>query len=178
MKQQALAIRYAQALFDAAAEHGCTDTVEEQLSALLHAMDAEAALRSFWLDRSISSMNKKEWMTTALSAAVHPYVINFLSLLADKQREGLLWGIAAEFASLCRDARGILSVTLTTAAPAEEEQLQALKTVLSRRYDRTVELHCKEDPSLLGGGLLQIGDTCIDGSLRHRLDQLRQQLTR
>jgi F-type H+-transporting ATPase subunit delta len=68
-------------------------------------------------------------------------------------------------------------VTVTSAAPLDAQQQQALSAALQRKLKRNVRLHCETDPTLIGGAVLRAGDLVIDGSLRSRLDRIAFELT-
>jgi F-type H+-transporting ATPase subunit delta len=70
----------------------------------------------------------------------------------------------------------IVIAHITTARALDDAQAKKLKERLQDKFNKRVELKVKEDPELLGGLTVQVGDTVIDGSLRGRLDRLRDQL--
>jgi F-type H+-transporting ATPase subunit delta len=71
----------------------------------------------------------------------------------------------------------VADVTVTSAAPLDARQQQALTAALARRLKRTVRLHCATDPGIIGGAVVQSGDLVIDGSLRTRLERIAYELT-
>lgn len=102
---------------------------------------------------------------------------NFISMLAENHRLGLLPQIATLFDQLKDDAEGVADVTVTSAAPLNDAQQRELSEALARRLARRVRLHCQTDASLIGGAVLRAGDLVIDGSLRARVERLAQELT-
>lgn len=97
---------------------------------------------------------------------------NFLKLLAENQRLGVLPDVLARFAALRADAERTLDVVLTSAAPVADHQQKAITESLTKRFGRTVRLSVQLDPNLIGGARLQVGDRVIDGSVRTGLDKL------
>jgi F-type H+-transporting ATPase subunit delta len=102
---------------------------------------------------------------------------NFVRTLAENRRLAYLPEISVLFDELKDQAEGIVDVTVTSAAPLNAQQQQALSAALQRKLKRNVRLHCKTDPALIGGAVLRAGDLVIDGSLRARLDRIAYELT-
>jgi F-type H+-transporting ATPase subunit delta len=102
---------------------------------------------------------------------------NFVRTLAANRRLALLPQIAARFDTLKDAEQGVADVTVTSAAPLDARQQQALTAALARRLKRTVRLHCATDPGIIGGAVVQSGDLVIDGSLRTRLERIAYELT-
>jgi F-type H+-transporting ATPase subunit delta len=102
---------------------------------------------------------------------------NFVQTLAENRRLGYLPEISALFDELKDEAEGVVDVTVTSAAPLENGQREALASALQRRLKRQIRLHCETDPALLGGAVLRAGDLVIDGSVRSRLDRIAYELT-
>jgi F-type H+-transporting ATPase subunit delta len=97
---------------------------------------------------------------------------NFVRVLAESRRLGLLPDIAALFEIQRSKAEGRVQAELTTAFPASEAQQAQIIESLRRRLGREVELTCKTDAALLGGAVIRAGDLVIDGSVRGKLERL------
>jgi F-type H+-transporting ATPase subunit delta len=104
-------------------------------------------------------------------------VKNFVQTLAENRRLGYLPEIAAIFGELKDAEEGIVDVTVTSAAPLDQQQQLTLSEALARKLKRQVRLHCETDKALIGGAVLRAGDLVIDGSLRTRLDRIATELT-
>jgi len=102
---------------------------------------------------------------------------NFLRLLADSRRLGFLPEIARRFQTLKDEAEGTVDVTVTSAAAMPDAEREKIATALAKRFNRKVRVHAKVDPSLIGGAVVQAGDTVIDGSLKSRLERMAFELT-
>jgi F-type H+-transporting ATPase subunit delta len=102
---------------------------------------------------------------------------NFVQTLAENRRLAYLPEISTLFDELKDEAEGVVDVTVTSAAPLEKSQQDALAAALQRRLKRQIRLHSETDPSLLGGAVLRAGDLVIDGSVRTRLDRIAYELT-
>jgi F-type H+-transporting ATPase subunit delta len=102
---------------------------------------------------------------------------NFVQTLADNRRLAYLPEISAIFDELKDTAEGVVDVTVTSAAPLDEQQRSTLTSALTKKLKREVRLHCETDAKLIGGAILRAGDLVIDGSLRTRLDRIAYELT-
>jgi F-type H+-transporting ATPase subunit delta len=102
---------------------------------------------------------------------------NFVQTLAENRRLGYLPEIAEIFNELKDAEEGIVDVTVTSAAPLDQQQQLTLSEALSRKLKRQVRLHCETDATLIGGAVLRAGDLVIDGSLRTRLNRIATELT-
>lgn len=116
-------------------------------------------------------------VATAAGAAVDASGRNFLALLAENRRLGLLPEIAAQFEALKAEVERAVDVEVTTAMALTEAQRARLSEALSKRLGRTVRLHETVDPGLVGGAIVRSGDLVIDGTVTGRLARLAQQLS-
>jgi F-type H+-transporting ATPase subunit delta len=102
--------------------------------------------------------------------------VHFLELLADNRRLRELPEIAALFEQMKREAEHVLKVRVRSAVPLDDAQAGRLVEALKRRYHSEIELVRTLDPSVLGGAVVDVGETVIDGSLRSRLAKLETTL--
>ncbi len=102
---------------------------------------------------------------------------NFVKTLAENRRLGYLPEISRMFDELKDASEGIVDVTVTSAAPLDEQQKRVLSEALARRLKREVRLHAQTDARLIGGAVLRAGDLVIDGSIRSKLEQIAYELT-
>lgn len=98
---------------------------------------------------------------------------HFLCLLVEKHRFRRLQEIRTDFNKLYHEAFGIAEVFVTSAVPLNDAQREELKEVLGRKFGKTVRLRESVDESLLGGIVVQYGDTRMDNSLRTRMRQFK-----
>ena len=111
-----------------------------------------------------------------LGKVVSKPVLNMIGLMLRRGRIEQLPRVAAEFRRLDNARQGITLATATSAAPLNPDEVRALTARMEQLTGGRVELDLKIDPSLLGGLVVRIGDRLIDGSVRGRLERLRNQL--
>jgi F-type H+-transporting ATPase subunit delta len=103
-------------------------------------------------------------------------VRNLLGLMLRRGRIHELPRLAAEFRRLDNARQGITEATAISAAPLTQDEVRAVTQRLEQLTGGRVELAVQVDPSLLGGLVVRVGDRMIDGSVRGRLERLRNQL--
>jgi len=101
----------------------------------------------------------------------------FLALLVENRRAGLLPDITALYEELKRESERVLKVTVRAAVPVAEAQADAIRQALKKRFGRDIELDQRIDESVIGGAVIDAGDMVIDGSVRGKLARLEQALT-
>ena len=119
---------------------------------------------------------RTEMAKTILGAAIHPPVLNLIGLMIRRGTVEQLPRVAAEFRRLDNARQGITLATATSAAPLGKDEVKALTERMEKLTGGRVELDVQVDPSLLGGVVVRVGDRLIDGSVRGRLERLRNQL--
>ncbi len=100
-----------------------------------------------------------------------------LFLLIDHGRVPFLNEIADDFDAHMLDYQGTVEVHVTTAVPLNPAQKERLRGALSKKLGKTVRITEHIDRSVLGGVIVQYGDTRIDNSVKYRLDALKAQLS-
>jgi F-type H+-transporting ATPase subunit delta len=168
---------YARSLFEAAQDAGRIDEVKEQLGQVADALDADRDLQVFFFSPYLSSDEKKEGLRKAITGA-DPLIQNFLELLVENHRVPALFRIRREYDRLWDEANKRLPVTITSAVELDEETVRRIGERIGEQTGRQVELATNVDPDVLGGLVVRVGNTVLDASIRHRLEQLRKQVAR
>jgi len=125
----------------------------------------------------LSSEAKAKAFSDVFGDALGKDFVNFIHVLADNKRLGLLTEIAEQYSTLKSQLEKTVDVEITTAFPLTEAEQQKLSKALASKLERAVELTSRVDQSLLGGALVRAGDTVIDGTVRGRLTKLAETLT-
>ncbi|PIE44802.1 MAG: F0F1 ATP synthase subunit delta [Gammaproteobacteria bacterium] len=101
---------------------------------------------------------------------------NFTEVLAHNKRFALLPEIAGLFIKEVNQSNDTIMAEIISAKPLSTESETKLLTKLEEKYGKTVEASINIDESLIGGAVIKVGDTVIDGSVRGRLEQLTKAL--
>lgn len=176
MSVVAIAKRYAHALLIEAKKTQSEDVLLKDFALINAAISHSADLRMLLRSPIIESWRKKNVIREIFNSTVSELMLKFLLLVVDKRREQFIPEIATTFSELVDTERNITRVGVTSAHEIDADSQASLTKVLSSRTKSTVEATYKTDSSLLGGVTVTVGDTVIDGSLRHRLQELKHRL--
>ncbi len=168
---RALAWRYGKALFEAA----CDKKEEPRVQAdLLGAQRAIADLQALLRHPRVTASEKKKKLEGALGGKVSPITLKFLELLIDKKRFNLLPAVIADLGVLIAEKNNTAKAIVRTARALSPEAQAKLKRGLASFSGKNVELEIKEDPDLIGGLVVRLGDWVLDSSLRGALRQMKE----
>ncbi len=177
MRNTKVAARYARALLDLAIEQGNLDSV---LGDMLVFSATVNDSRDFELLLS-SPVVKADKKIEIFQRAFEPFeksTQDFLALVTNNRRESILGDIALAFQALVQELRGIVPMTLTSAAPLDASTRNAIVAKIQSSVQGTLEVEEKIDESLIGGFVVRMGDQQIDASVVNQLNNLKQRLTR
>jgi F-type H+-transporting ATPase subunit delta len=164
---------YAEALFEVGRKKGTLDALQQQLGEVADAVDRNRELQVFFFSPYLSSAEKQEGITRAISGA-EPELINFLELLVDKHRMPEIFRIRREFDELWKQENRRIDVTVTSAVELDPAVVTKIGQEVERQTGEKVDLSSKVDDEILGGIVLQVGNMVLDASIRSRLEKLRK----
>jgi F-type H+-transporting ATPase subunit delta len=166
---------YAEALLGAAKDEGVLDKVRDEFSAFMGAVAASDELAGVLRNPQIKPDEKAAALDDILKGATDTFR-NFSRLTAEKDRIGELELIYAEWERLLAAEERIVEVELTTAVELTDKEADAIVKTIEDATGRKVEATRTVDPDLIGGLVLQAGSLRLDGSVRGRLNGLRDEL--
>ncbi|HEX5700698.1 MAG TPA: ATP synthase F1 subunit delta [Rubrobacter sp.] len=165
---------YAGALFEAAEERGELEEVLSDLGEFVAALHESEELRLFFYGGQIPERQKRRALD-GLTEGMKISSTNFLKVLVDNGREEILEEVLDRYEQLVKEHLGRIEVGVTTAVELSQEQLDRLKERLERTLEgKEVILETKVDPELIGGVVFRFGGRMMDGSIRGRLESLRE----
>jgi F-type H+-transporting ATPase subunit delta len=173
-----IARRYARALYMIGVEENRLDGLAREIKMLGDTVVASKELATFLSNPVVSQAARTAVMTEVIArTGVSVTTRNFAMLLTDRRRGALLPDISDALATLADERAGKLRATVTSAVALSEPQLQKMRMALEKLTGKAVSLTQKIDPSLIGGVVTRIGDKVYDGSLKARLEDIRQLAT-
>jgi F-type H+-transporting ATPase subunit delta len=174
-RRETAARRYAEAAFEVATRD---DTVEAWRSELDTAASivADERVGRMLANPALPLQERIDMAKSIFGNTVSQPVLNLIGLMLRRGRIHELSQLAAEFRRLDNARQGITVATAISAAPLTQDEIRALTQRLEGLTGGRVELEVQVDPSLLGGLVVRVGDRMIDGSVRGRLERLRNQL--
>ena len=170
-------LQYANALADIALAQGAAAPVAEQLGDFTTAYIDSSELRNF-LESPAVTTKEKRGVAEKISARLGASKIlrNFLFVIIDHQRMHQLPEILETLQNVLRERQGIAEAGIFSAVALNDTEKTEMKQTLERVTGKKIEAKFSLDLNLLGGTLVRVGDTIYDGSLRNRLNGLRERL--
>jgi F-type H+-transporting ATPase subunit delta len=168
---------YSRALFEVAKEHGKLDVIKQQLGELVDVLEHNRELQVFFFSPYFSTEEKTEGLHRAVSGA-EPELVNFVELLIEKHRMPVILRARRQFDGLWDREHRQLPVEVTSAVALDPGIVQELGRRIGDQTGQNVDLTSTVDPDILGGIVLRVGNSILDASIRHRLEELRRQVAR
>src|SRR5258706_131691 len=141
-----------------------------------NAMEDDATLRLFLESPKVSEAQKSAVITEALSDRVPRHFLRFLLAMIRKRRQMLIPEIATEYFNLVDQSEGRIHANVTVARESSESERNAIAESLSKVLGKQAVLHVNVNPAILGGVIVKVGDTVMDGSVRKRLATLKSRI--
>lgn len=167
---------YASALFEVARSEGSLDEVEDELFRFSRILAGSDELRTTLTDPAIPTSRRLGIVEDLLAGRSSPVTANLVAFVVGAGRARELPAIIERLVERAAAERSRAVAEVRSAIPLTEDQRTRLAAALQRATGKAVEVKVVVDPSILGGLVAQVGDTVIDGSVRTRLNQLRDRL--
>jgi F-type H+-transporting ATPase subunit delta len=171
-----VAKRYATALFNLAQEQGLVSETEEQLKLIVSVVENNADIRAFLTAPNITLDIKIKTLKNSLQGKGSSNVLNTVSLLIERGRQGELSAVLDAFLKVASDALSRADAHVYSAQLLTEDEKSKLAVKFGTLLGKTVRVTNTVNPELLGGLTVRIGDTLYDGSLRGKLERLDKAL--
>jgi F-type H+-transporting ATPase subunit delta len=177
MRDTTIARNYAETLLELARRAGDLRGFGEAADDIADAMQRDRTLHLFLESPRVSAQQKNEVIGRAFGGQLLPSLfVRFLQALITHRRQMLLPEIAREYHDLVDQVEGRLHANVTVAREPEDSERGAIARELSRAYGKEVVPHFAVNPAILGGVVVRVGDTVLDGSVRRRLASLRSRM--
>ncbi|MGA3045596.1 MAG: ATP synthase F1 subunit delta [Terracidiphilus sp.] len=170
--------RYASAFLDViTAAKLDTAAIDRQFSDFLGTWNGSPELRSFFTNPAIPALQKVGFLDTLNKKLGLPKELrNLIAVLIDNDRIGAVAEVAQTYRKLLQDQLGIRQAEIVTARELTEPERTSLVVEIGKLAGSKIEASFKLDASILGGTVVRIGSTVYDGSVRGRLDRLKEAL--
>lgn len=178
MASDLLVKSYAEALFQVARAEEALDRVEEELTQLNKSLESTAELREFLSNPQISPDGKKSALSQIFGGKITPLTLHWMNMVVDQERQRKLPAIIETFFKLAQESREKVTAEVITSIPLSAEMVSRLEQDLSKMTKKRVFLKPMVDDSILGGVILKLEDKVFDGSVKHRLEEVKNQMTK
>lgn len=177
MISSAVLVRYARSLAEVAFEQNLEQAVTEDLETYREVFKAVPDLMEAFDSPSIPREAKEKLLESLIEVhSVNSITHNFLKVLLQHNRIRNFQQIYESYLDSVNEHKGIVSATVSTAMPLDSTDLEGLGKRLSSVTGKQVNMEPQSNADLLGGIVVQIGDTIFDGSIRTKLAEMRRKL--
>jgi F-type H+-transporting ATPase subunit delta len=167
---------YARAIVDVATAEGVLPAVEDELFRFARTLEREHELRNALSDLALPADRKGRVVDDLLGDKATPTTTALVHFLVAQGRVRELPAIADRFVEMAAASREAVVAEVRSAVPLPDDVTERLTAALSRKTGKRVTVKVVIDPDVIGGIVATVGDLVIDGSIRHRLEVLREQI--
>jgi F-type H+-transporting ATPase subunit delta len=174
-----LSKRYAKALFNLGLEDGLYKTYGRELNEFANCYKDNADFGHVVSSPVFAMDARKKILNAVLNkGGFSGMAKNFINLLLDKKRIGYIESIKEYYTRLTDEASNLSHAEIITARPLKEEALNKVVKTFEGLLSKSIKAEPIEDPDIIGGIIVKIGDTFWDGSIRAQIEGLRESLKR
>ena len=170
------AIRYAKAIIETTVSSGKTEKVNEDMKAIVAAVNSSADLKEFLASPIITSEMKMNALSEVF-ASVNSETKSLFRLLQENKRFEILGAIAEQFNALYDEMQGVEVAKVTTAIPMTAELEAKVLDKIALISDKKITIENLVDPAIIGGFILRIGDKQYNASVANRLQELKREFS-
>lgn len=178
MTPLSVARRYAQALYQEAEQEGQIAQVDEDILLVRESLEQSRDLVNVFASPVISREKKEAIIKALFEKRIRPLTFRFLMLLLEKNREDSFSAVVLAYTDLRDKHLNIEGAVARSAFSLSDGEKKSVEKALADMTGKRIRLRTEIDPSLIGGIVIQVGDTVYDGSVRNQLALLRERMER
>ena len=167
---------YSQALFEIANEENIADALFSELNSLSEIFSSNPELTKLLFAPTVSKPEKLDVINNIFKGRISQTALNFICVLTEKNRIAYLPRIAEGYKNLYNDKNNIVEIKVTTSIPLSDSLRDKLKARLEDVYQKKVTMIEAVDEKLIGGIVINYGNTMLDGSVKAKLDKMQKQI--
>jgi F-type H+-transporting ATPase subunit delta len=176
VREATIARNYAEALFQLGERTNESERFGDLIEGVGGAIEADESIRVVLESPNVTKAAKQELLARALKNRAPDSFIRFLKAVIKRGRQGIIPAIARQYLELLDVKFDRVHASVAMARTPDQALREAVRKSLSEVLGKEVIAHYREDPGILGGVIVRIGDRVMDGSLRRRLKILRRQM--
>jgi F-type H+-transporting ATPase subunit delta len=174
MAEQKVSARYALSLLDSAIQKDLLDTVSDDIEFISSVLKQNLNLLRMLENPVVKTEMKSSILEEIFKNKVNSETMEFILFVVKKKREEILSSILEKFKEL-RDLKlGFVNVNVLVASEFSDSQRNELQNKLQNVLKKKVRMSYKVDEKILGGFIVQAGDTVFNASVKHQLDLLKK----
>ncbi len=164
---------YAEALFELAAGEHVLEETSDGLVTVISALQQMPEYRSLLASAAIGKAERLKALDDAFAGKVPKVLMGVLRMMVSRGHVSALDNMVREYEELSRQYRGESTARVLSAVPLKESEAVAIRKELEKRFGHAVTVQCEVDPSLIGGVRVEVEGRVIDGSIRNKLEQIK-----
>ncbi len=176
MRETTIARNYAEALFELGERTNESERFGDLIEGVGGAIEADESIRVVLESPNVTKAAKQELLARALKNRAPDSFIRFLKAVIKRGRQGIIPAIARQYLELLDVKFNRVHASVAMSRTPDKALQNAVQKSLSEVLGKEVIAHYREDPGILGGVIVRVGDRVMDGSLRRRLKVLRRQM--
>jgi F-type H+-transporting ATPase subunit delta len=176
VRETTIARNYAETLLSLAGKAGDLRGWGGMMSDVANAMQNDRRLRLFLESPRVDATQKKQVLAKAFQDRMPRLLVRYLQALISHRRQMLIPEIARQYLDLVDEAEGRMHANVTVVREPDADTRSVVTRELSRSFEKEVVPHFAVDPRILGGLVVRVGDTVLDGSVQRRLERLRNKM--
>ena len=165
---------YGEALFSLAVETNNTDGFKSALDSVCEIFKGDPEYVEFLACYGIPVKERTDALAQAFCDSLPEYVLSFLQILCEQGAIKDFYECVNMYNALYAEHKKQTTATVTSATPLDENQKSALVKKLEKLCSKSVTLDCRLDKSVLGGLVIELDGKIIDGSLKHKLQKVKE----
>ena len=165
---------YAEALFELAVQANVTQETSEGVETVISALMQMPEYRALLASPAISKEERLTALDTAFRGKIPDILLAILRMMVSRGHVSALNGMARDYEELARGYRGESMAVVTSAVPLKEAETVALREKLEKKLARKITLQCQVNPDLIGGIRVEVDGRVIDGSIRNKLEEIKE----
>ena len=176
MNQSIIATRYAKSLIMVGNDNNCLEALKTDMELLAVSIGENPVFRNVLENPVIKPPQKRRVMAELLEKRVHPMTLNLINIVIRNRRELLLSDVARNFIDMYEKQMGIKRAHVVSATGMNDRAKQQIQQQLKRIFNADILMTEDEDPSLIGGFILRVGDQQYNASMLSALERMRKKL--
>jgi F-type H+-transporting ATPase subunit delta len=165
--------RYALAIYEIAEKKGKVDEYLKDLKEICDLFDDNKEFYEIIKHPKINTARKKQIFTDLLKGKIDEELFSFMIVLIDKNRILHLREKLDQMEKIDLERRNIVKGMVKTAIPILSEELEKLKVIFEKKYEKTIRFDTVVDKSILGGVYVKVGNEVIDGTIKSKIEEMK-----
>lgn len=178
VKNIKIARKYSNALLESAIENNLLDKIYNDVVFVIETVNSNSQLKEFFESPIISNSDKKDVINKIFSIHVDKITLDFLFVLVDNGRLGILNEVLNQFSKAYNAKNNIIKPTVISAVELDDSQKNKITEKLANKLQKKVIPQYEVNSEIIGGLIVEIEDKTIDCSLKTKFENMKKQLTK